>query len=166
MDPKNNQIVDQTVATDSSEHEVRLGKVKKIIEEGNSPWPASRPVSHTALQAQAVGATEEAVSLAGRVMTRRDHGKTFFCNLSDRTGTIQLYIKKDLLGDDNFESFKKSIDLGDIILIKGSLFITKTGELTVKVAELHLLSKCLTHFPKNSMALLTLNNVTANVTWI
>lgn len=148
MDPKNIQSVDNNTVSDSSEHEVRLGKIKKIIEEGSSPWPSSHPVSHTALQACALGASEDSISLAGRVMTRRDHGKTFFCNLSDRSGIIQLYIKKDLLGDDAFESFKKSIDLGDIIWVKGSLFITKTGELTVKVIELSLLSKCLHPLPE------------------
>lgn len=136
------------IVSDASEHEIRLLKTKKIIAEGNSPWPATRSVSHTTLQACAVGATEETITLAGRVMTRRDHGKTFFCNLSDRAGTIQLYIKKDLLGDDAFESFKKTIDLGDIIWVNGSLFVTKTGELTVKVTKLSLLSKCLHPLPE------------------
>ena len=149
MEPKNiEEVVDQTITHDSEEHEIRLGKVKKITEEGNSPWPSSRAVSHTTLQALAIGETEESISLAGRLMTRRDHGKTFFCNLADRSGTIQLYIKKDLIGDDTFESFKKLIDLGDIMWVAGSLFVTRTGELTVKVTQLSLLSKCLHPLPE------------------
>lgn len=148
MDHKENPIADQIVTSESHEHEIRLGKVKKIVDDGGSPWPSSRGVSHTALQAHTFGATDEIISVAGRLMTRRDHGKTFFCNLADRSGTIQLYIKKDTLGDEQFESFKKIIDIGDIVWVSGSLFTTKTGELTVKVLKLELLSKCLHPLPE------------------
>lgn len=84
--------------------------------------------------------------LAGRIMTRRLMGKASFVHLQDMTGQIQLYIKQDLLPEGQYETFKHW-DLGDIIGVEGSLFKTKTGELSIKVSQLRLLSKALQPLP-------------------
>jgi lysyl-tRNA synthetase class 2 len=136
----------------SQEHESRKAKVASMQAEGVSAWPAFRPVSNTAQECitefAATPNTEKTYVVAGRLMTRRDHGKTFFAHVQDRTGSLQLYIKKDAIGDQAFEHFKKYIDLGDIVWVSGSLFITKMGELTLQVAEVTLLSKCLHPLPE------------------
>jgi lysyl-tRNA synthetase class 2 len=134
------------------EHLVRKEKVTNMRAEGMEPWPSFKPTDATVAQAlaayQADPTTEKSYALAGRLMTRRDHGKTFFCNLQDRSGTIQIYVKKDVIGDAAFENFKKYIDAGDTLWVNGALFVTKTGTITVKVNELALLSKCLHPLPE------------------
>ena len=86
--------------------------------------------------------------LGGRLVSRREHGKTIFGNISDRSGSIQLYIRKDNIGEEAFEKFKKFFDVGDIVWVKGALFKTRLGEVTVKVEEIELLSKCLHPLPE------------------
>ncbi len=136
----------------SEEHELRKAKIVSMQQEGISPWPAYKPVSHTTTQALADFTQQQdatiVYSLAGRMMTRRDHGKTFFVNIQDRDGTIQLYMKKDEVGEAVFEHFKKHTDLGDIVWASGSLFVTKMGETTLHVKEFMLLSKCLHPLPE------------------
>ena len=86
------------------------------------------------------------VSVCGRMMTRRIMGKASFTHLQDRSGQIQLYVTKNIIGDDAYETFKHW-DLGDIIEVKGKLFKTKKGELTIEVSHIKLLSKCLYAMP-------------------
>lgn len=86
------------------------------------------------------------VSLAGRMMTRRLMGKASFVTIQDRSGKMQLYIKQDAIGAEVYEEFH-SFDLGDILGVEGSLFKTKTGELSVKVQKLRLLTKSLRPLP-------------------
>jgi lysyl-tRNA synthetase class 2 len=88
-----------------------------------------------------------AVSVAGRMMLRRVMGKASFATLQDMSGRIQLYITRDAVGEQVYESFKHW-DLGDILGAKGTLFRTKTGELSVKVGELRLLTKSLRPLPE------------------
>ncbi len=90
----------------------------------------------------------ERVSLGGRLVTLRPMGKAVFGHIQDLTGRIQIYVKKDIVGDDRFELFTDTIDLGDIIGVRGELFRTQTGELTVEVQEFQLLSKCLHPLPE------------------
>jgi len=87
-----------------------------------------------------------AVKIAGRVMLRRLMGKASFVTIQDMTGQMQAYIKSDALTDDQYESFKKW-DLGDIVAIEGTLFKTKTGELSVKADNINLLVKALRPLP-------------------
>lgn len=144
--------VPSIVIDESAEHAVRLQKVTSMSQEGIQPWPEFKPVKHTAAQAlaQFEADHDETVeySLAGRLMSLRDHGKTFFAHLQDRSGQIQLYIKKDALGESAFSVFKKYIDVGDIVFAKGRLFTTKKGEITLDTAEVTLLSKCLHPLPE------------------
>ncbi|MGG1685809.1 lysine--tRNA ligase [Pseudalkalibacillus sp. NRS-1564] len=88
----------------------------------------------------------KAVSLAGRIMTKRGKGKAGFAHIQDLTGQIQLYVRKDTVGDDQYDLFD-SMDIGDIIGVSGEAFKTKVGELSVKVSDLHLLSKSLRPLP-------------------
>jgi lysyl-tRNA synthetase class 2 len=87
------------------------------------------------------------VSLAGRLMSKRGMGKSSFCDLQDRDGRIQLYVRINDIGEDQYENFKK-LDLGDIIGIKGFVFKTRMGEISVHVEEYILLSKSLRPLPE------------------
>lgn len=91
-------------------------------------------------------AAAPAIRVAGRVMTRRLMGKASFMHLQDQSGQIQIYVKKDSIGEDSYGEFKKW-DLGDIVGIRGTLFRTKTGELTVMADSAELLTKSLRPLP-------------------
>lgn len=90
----------------------------------------------------------EKVSIAGRLITIRDQGKAVFGHIKDIQGRIQVYFRKDILGDEKFNLFKDFVDVGDILGVEGRLFRTKTGELTVEVEKFEILSKCLNEMPE------------------
>ncbi|AIS03114.1 Lysyl-tRNA synthetase [Lactococcus lactis] len=85
--------------------------------------------------------------IAGRMMTKRGKGKVGFANLQDREGQIQIYVRKDIVGEENYDIFKKS-DLGDILGVEGDVIKTDTGEVTVKATRLTHLSKALRPLPE------------------
>lgn len=87
------------------------------------------------------------VSVAGRLMSKRGMGKVGFCHMQDLEGQIQLFVKKDLLGDDEYAIFKK-YDIGDIVGATGEVFTTKTGEISIRVEKIELLSKSLQPLPE------------------
>lgn len=87
------------------------------------------------------------VSLGGRLMAKRVMGKAAFCNLQDKKGRIQLYVRRDIIGDEPYAIFKK-FDIGDIVGIKGHVFRTEKGEISVKVTEIELLAKSLLPLPE------------------
>ncbi|NMB42575.1 MAG: lysine--tRNA ligase, partial [Clostridiales bacterium] len=87
------------------------------------------------------------VKVAGRIMAKRVMGKASFCTIQDLKGRIQSYVRRDDIGQDSYADFKK-FDLGDIVGIKGTVFTTKTGEISVKASEIVLLSKCLQVLPE------------------
>lgn len=86
------------------------------------------------------------VRLAGRIMLKRDMGKSLFLDIQDMSGKMQVYVKQDNLGLENFEAVKR-LDLGDIVGIVGVLFRTKTKQLSIKAEEVYLLSKSLRPLP-------------------
>ena len=86
-------------------------------------------------------------SIAGRIMSKRGMGKAGFCDLQDRDGRIQLYVRKDEVGDESYELFKK-YDIGDIVGVKGEIFKTHMGQISIKVKEIVLLSKSLQPLPE------------------
>lgn len=88
------------------------------------------------------------VSIAGRLMTKRVMGKAAFCDIHDGDGKIQSYIRKDKIGEDDYINFKKMIDIGDIVGIKGEIFKTEKGEISIKAHEILLLSKSLQVLPE------------------
>src|SRR5882724_580146 len=87
------------------------------------------------------------VRIAGRIVGLRDFGKTAFFHLQDRTGRLQVYVKKDVLGEHGFETYRQS-DVGDIVAIEGPLFRTKAGELTVQARTFRVLTKALRPLPE------------------
>lgn len=132
---------------DSAEQAVRIEKVKQLRSKGVEPWPAARQVTASCKQIHdAVVGTSFVV--AGRLMTIRAHGKAMFCHIQDLSGRIQLYLKLETLGEERFSFFKEMVDIGDILWVRGESFITKTGELTLRVDEFELLSKCLRPLPE------------------
>ena len=87
------------------------------------------------------------VSCAGRIMSKRVMGKASFCNISDLKGNIQSYVARDCIGEDSYKDFKK-YDVGDIVGIKGEVFKTKTGEISIHASSVTLLSKSLQVLPE------------------
>lgn len=87
------------------------------------------------------------VSIAGRIMTKRGHGKASFADIQDSQGRIQIFIKVDIIGQENYELFS-TYDIGDIVGVKGEVFKTKMGEVSVKATEINLLTKSLQILPE------------------
>jgi len=141
----------------SEQEEIRREKLAQLNEMGVNPYPYSFDVTHTSqgikLDSDLVRDEEsnpgsEIVSIAGRIMTRRIMGKAAFFNLQDAEGTIQVYIRRDDVGVDNYNTvFKKLADIGDIVGIKGFVFKTRTGELTVHAEEFEFLTKTIRPIP-------------------
>ncbi len=147
-----------TEASVSEQHEIRLEKLKELREMGINPYPYEFEVTHTSsriLNTPDLIKDDEGdesdvrqVSVAGRIMTRRIMGKSTFFNLQDSDGTIQVYIRRDDVGKEAYNTvFKKLTDIGDIVGIKGHVFVTGTGETTVFAKEFVLLSKTLRPIP-------------------
>ena len=140
--------------TDKLQHRLiqeRLGKLEALAERGPL-YPHAYDRTHTSadLHAQEEALTEsgETVRIAGRIMAKRKAGKTIFLPLYDGPGKIQIYAKRDDLGEEDFGLFKKTLDVGDLIGVEGTLFRTNTGELTVQVAAWTLLAKSVRPLPE------------------
>jgi len=132
----------------------RREKLEALRTRGVEPFGTRYPITHDAkgLAERLEGASEDElkafgpVSLAGRLVAMRDHGKTAFAHLMDRTGRIQLYARADQLGDD-YGAFT-ALDVGDFVGVTGEMFRTRTGQLTVAVKSLTFLSKSLRPLPE------------------
>jgi len=141
----------------SEQEEIRREKLTQLNKLGVNPYPYSFEVTHYSKNIKAdvrlirdeeTNAETESVSIAGRVMTRRIMGKAAFFNLQDSEGTIQVYIRRDDVGIENYNTvFKKMVDIGDIVGIKGFVFKTRTGETTVHADEFEFLTKTLRPIP-------------------
>lgn len=92
--------------------------------------------------------SDQVIRAAGRIMTVRDMGKSSFAHLSDGTARIQIFAKKDVLGDEAYHLFQKDLDMGDIIGVEGTMFRTRTNELSIRVVKLTLLAKSLRPLPE------------------
>ncbi|MBQ7870731.1 MAG: lysine--tRNA ligase, partial [Oscillospiraceae bacterium] len=128
---------------------VRREKLEALRAEGRDPFVQTR--FEVTADSQTIKNNYEAmegqtVRLAGRLMTRRGQGKVMFCDLQDKAGRIQLFVKIDELGEEDYARFKKN-DIGDIVGVSGEVFKTKTGEISVRVQEAILLSKSLLPLP-------------------
>jgi len=127
--------------------QVRTEKLDHLLSQGLMPFGYRFEVTHAIGQVIEDFKEETEVILAGRVMANRKHGKVLFMDLRDQSGKIQLFIKSDYIGSDKF-AIVKDLDIGDIIGIKGVLFTTKTGEKSVRVKEMDVLSKSLMSLPE------------------
>ncbi len=129
---------------------VRREKLAQLQAEGKDPYRIVKyDVSHHSQEIKDNFDTLEGktVMIAGRMMSKRIMGKASFCHVQDLQGTIQSYVARDSIGEDPYKEFKK-LDVGDIIGIKGYVFRTKTGEISVHAEELTLLSKSLQILPE------------------
>jgi lysyl-tRNA synthetase class 2 len=133
------------------QYAVRLKKLQDLCATGGDPFRASFEPTHFSAEALKlyVDGQENTVPVrvAGRLLVMRDMGKSQFVKILDQQGLIQLYLKKDVLGDEAYAAFRK-LDLGDIIGAAGTLFKTKTGEITVRVEKYVLVAKALRPLPE------------------
>ena len=130
--------------------QIRRDKLKTLIEDGRNPYEEVKyeRTHHAAPIKEAFEDYENKdVCLAGRIMSKREMGKASFCDILDQTGRIQCYVRVNEIGQEEYERFKK-LDIGDIIGVKGFVFKTRKGEISIHVKELKLLSKSLLPLPE------------------
>ena len=149
--------ITQTEGQDLNEIlQIRRDKLAKLVEEGNNPFEITRfDKTHSSKQvvenfvdhAEGEEYTPQIVTVAGRMISRRIMGKASFCHILDGDGTLQLYVKRDEVGDDVYARFK-TWDIGDIIGGPGEVFRTHMGEISVKLHSITLLSKSLLPLPE------------------
>ena len=129
---------------------VRRDKLKDLQDNGKDPFVITKyDVTHHSQEVKDNFETLEgqSVSLAGRVMSKRVMGKASFCHIQDLQGMIQSYVARDSIGEEEYKAFKK-LDIGDIVGLKGEVFKTKTGEISIHASEVTLLSKSLQILPE------------------
>jgi lysyl-tRNA synthetase, class II len=134
---------------------IRRDKITKLRELGIDPYPPRLPRERTHTAQEALRAQEtdtlaegEAVTLVGRLMTVRIMGKAAFAHIEDGSARVQIYVKRDNLGSEFYNTvFKRLIDLGDIITVTGPMFVTRTGEITCEAHEMTLLTKSMNPLP-------------------
>ena len=132
--------------------QIRRDKLQTLVDEGKNPFElTSYPVDAYAgeIRENYVESEEKrVVRIAGRIMSRRIMGKASFAHVMDNTGTIQVYVKRDDVGEDVYRDDFKKWDIGDIIGVEGFVFTTKTGEISVHATSLTLLAKSLLPLPE------------------
>jgi len=132
----------------------RLNKLNRLKSQGIDPYPPRYHCSHRIQEAVSLFQREEnnadklpEVKLAGRIMAVRNMGKATFLDIKDGSGKIQVYLRQDILGEEKYRQLEE-FDLGDFIGVKGQLFRTKTGEISVKASDFTMLSKSLQPLPE------------------
>ena len=134
-------------------NEVRKGRIDKLSElvaAGRNPFEIvrfDRTATSAAIKGNYADFEGKSVSVAGRMMSKRIMGKAAFGHINDADGDIQVYFSRDDLGQEEYAAFKK-LDVGDIIGVTGTVFTTKTGEITVHATEVTLLTKSLLPLPE------------------
>ncbi len=129
---------------------VRRDKLKELQENGKDPFVITKyDVTHHSqeIKDNYEELEEKEVSVAGRMMSKRVMGKASFCNVQDLQGGIQCYVARDNIGEEAYKEFKK-MDIGDVVGVKGTVFTTKTGEISIHVTSLTMLSKSLQILPE------------------
>ena len=130
--------------------QIRRDKLKELQEGGRDPFQITKyEVTHdsAAIKADFDAMEGSQVSLAGRLMSKRGMGKVSFCDLQDKSGRIQLYARRDEMDGEEYDRFKK-LDIGDIVGVKGIVFRTQRGEMSIRVEAVTLLSKSLLPLPE------------------
>ena len=129
----------------------RVARLELLKQKGIEPYPTKFTVTHTAsvvLEAfDSLEKDQTVLAVAGRLLSKRGHGKASFGHILDRSGKLQVYFREDVLGPDGYELFDL-LDVGDIIGVTGPVFRTRTGEVTVKAESVKLLSKSLRPLPE------------------
>src|SRR4051812_3387462 len=122
--------------------EQRKTKLAALRAKGINPFANKFAPTETAAQARANYIENREVALAGRITAYREMGKSIFFDIKDQSGRIQVYAQKAVLGDEQFDIFKL-LDMGDFLGVNGTLFTTKTGEISVKLASFTVIGKAL-----------------------
>ena len=148
----NEQMTAEQAAEQLAEQEkIRREKLAKLQAEGKNPYEKVK-YDVDADSARVKGNFEayegKTVSVAGRLMSRRVMGKASFSHISDKNGSIQLYVTRQDLGEELYMSYKKDYDIGDIVGVKGFVFKTQTGEVSIHVTHLEMLTKSLRPLPE------------------
>ena len=128
--------------------ENRKQKLEKIRENGINAFPERYEITHSLKEAKELNDGEKDVSIAGRIISKRKMGKISFMHISDIEGKIQLVIKKEDLGEENYKLLHEIIDVGDFIGAKGDIFTTSAGEKSLQVKEYTFLGKALRPLPE------------------
>ena len=153
MAEQKNQPVQEAELTQqelSEQIKIRREKLAQLQAEGKDPFAITKcEVTHHSdqIKEQFAQLEEKDVAIAGRLMSKRIMGKASFCNIQDRNGNIQSYVSRNDIGDEAYAAFKK-FDIGDLVGIKGFVFKTKTGEISVHAKEVTLLAKSLQVLPE------------------
>lgn len=140
----------EVVLSENEQKQIRIDKLKAMQAAGSDPFEitlATQTHHSDEIKANFDELEEKEVTIAGRIMTWRDMGKANFIDVQDRNGRIQAYVRMNDIGEDKFKEFK-SWDLGDIVEVKGFVFKTRTGEISVHAQEIRLLSKSLLPLPE------------------
>lgn len=140
----------EVVLSENEQKQIRIDKLKAMQAAGNDPFEitlATQTHHSDEIKADFEALEEKEVTIAGRIMTWRDMGKANFIDVQDRNGRIQAYVRMNDIGEDKFKEFK-TWDLGDIVEVKGFVFKTRTGEISVHTQEIRLLSKSLLPLPE------------------
>ena len=144
------KFVPQTELPVSEQAQIRRDKLAALQAEGRDPFVQTKfdiDSDSAAIKADYEGYEGKTVRVAGRLMSKRGQGKVMFCDLQDNTGRIQLFVKIDELGEEEYARFKKN-DIGDIVGVEGEVFKTKTGETSIRAKCVTLLSKSLLPLPE------------------
>ncbi|MBO5494093.1 MAG: lysine--tRNA ligase [Eubacterium sp.] len=138
------------VLTENEQKQIRINKLKAMQEAGRDPFEitlATQTHHSDEIKADFENLEDKEVVIAGRIMTWRDMGKANFIDIQDRNGRIQAYVRMNDIGEESFKEFK-SWDIGDIVEVRGFVFKTRTGEISVHAQEIRLLSKSLLPLPE------------------
>ena len=148
-----NDVPELTGSGLQAEKSRRLGQLDEMRAKGVNPYPYRFDRSHTLAELRAQwghlepgSETEANVSIAGRIMLKREQGKLIFGTVRDRSSDIQLFVSKAVIGDEGFADVA-SLDLGDWVGVYGNVMTTRKGELSIKVSRLELLSKAVRPLP-------------------
>lgn len=142
MKPKKTQLVSV-----NDERAVRIKKLEFLRDMGIAPYPSSVELDRRSIHAALQSPEGEMVSVAGRFMGKRDIGKITFGHIQDESGRAQVVFKQDGLGKENYQRLLKQIDMGDILAMSGTRFVTKAGEASILVSSWMLLAKALLPLP-------------------
>lgn len=158
MDEKNNAPLTEEEEEErlAEQAKIRREKLAKLISDGKNPYEKVKydcTANSSSIKENFDSLEGKEVSIAGRLMSRRIMGKASFSHISDRDGLIQIYVKRDDVGEEDYMSYKKDYDIGDIVGIKGFVFKTQTGEISVHCTHIEMLSKSLRPLPEKQHGL-------------
>ena len=132
----------------------RVQTLERLREAGGEPYPRRSYRTHTTAEAIAVHEAAESaetpapkVTVAGRVISSRVMGKLSFAHIADESGRLQLFIRRNSLGEEAYDLFRKTVDLGDFVEAYGPMMRTRTGEVSLQATSIRMLAKAITPLP-------------------